>query len=154
MSLRCIKQLNQCQNLNRQQRFETHSLSILPKSLQHKEQDTHLSCFCNGQHKNRHGRAAQVNQPTLESDIQTFSASCKYKMSCSFSREVLLVAALFICWQCTLTSASSTMVLPSGQTMWSTCVLTCCQVRSGVIRLAWEQNSYSCNQTAHLWSAP
>lgn len=37
-----------------------------------------------------------------------------------------------------LTSASSTILFPSGQITWSTCDLTRSQVNSGVRRLAWE----------------
>jgi len=35
-----------------------------------------------------------------------------------------------------ITSASSTILLPSGQIIWSTCVLTFSQVRSEVLKLA------------------
>lgn len=36
-----------------------------------------------------------------------------------------------------LTSASNTILLPSGQITWSTCDLTRSQVNSGVLKLAW-----------------
>lgn len=49
-----------------------------------------------------------------------------------------------------LTSASNTILLPSGQITWSTCDLTRSQVSSGVRRLAW--NTYSKHIISHAKS--
>lgn len=40
-----------------------------------------------------------------------------------------------------ITSASSTILFPSGQIIWSTCVLTFSHVRSEVLKLAWKKDS-------------